>query len=1067
MRAAQSKPAVVENSVAVVIPTGDAAVTEIYNPMWLEKYGLTPQQLAEDSDHDGKSNREEMLAGSDPLGGAKPTALAHPTTKPILSHGTPVQNAGDLYQSMLTKGQNALPPSRERAEAIRQMAEKNGIPTRASSSAGSTMVLTGIDDEGNGIYATTLDAGAADGIGADELWPSGSWNFTNVATGVPTVIIPTGSTGLALSGTGEVLRQWEAGGGAKTTHGSLTGRVLQVDAGDLDGDGVLDFDDHTHATEVASQMIATPLSIQAQVGAEVWDLGSQMRGIAFGGTLRSFYLNDMISEIPTEAAGDTANSIPPMVMGNFSFGTAAGWLNFGVSSPEWHWFGATAATATEDNKFGAYLGITLNEIGPQAIDTIAQDAPTSLLVFAAGNDGNQGPVTAPGTYFIGAGTTTTSTVARDFVDGDDGGYDSLSSTSVAKNILTIGSVQDFAWDGASPGGVDVSTAPLLSSFSSYGPTDDGRIKPEVVAPGSRNGVSSARNIFASSGMMVSTIASLTESQKVPTTLPATTGKYSVGQTADGFDAAVVSGAGMGLAATASDAFHYVKSTLTGDVTIVVRVDSQAGTGASRKAGIMVRETTGTGTSTTTAVGARSVSVSVVGAGTSVQFIRRATTGANAVITTSTISGGTFPRWIRLQRVANVFTAAHSADGITWTAVGTAATVAIPSTYWAGLVASNQNVNNTSTAQNAASFSRVAISTAANDGLVSLGAQGTSYSAPAVTAGLSLVTQRRRQMVPQWYAPSPAGSSQLGAGDFPVRSSTLRALAVHTAIPVRTAEESLTNFMGPDFKHGYGIFDAKSATELMAADAATCNFSISPKELGQKPHVKEIQMVSGGVIQFDVKAKLDGSPLKVTMAWNDPAGPVQPNSATTGLDPNDSATNKRLKNDLDVRVFEPGNTNYTNMSAALGKPWLLDSSINAKLAASRASAATVGDDDRNNLEQVVIQNPVPGGIYKVVVRHKGASLTGSVQTVSLVMSGNEVNTVPFEVVSFYRPNPTGQPNLWIFSFKAPVGAVCGVETSANLSTWTIAAPPITTTTEVITTTLTLTGSSAFVRANRFY
>lgn len=929
------------------------------------------------------------------------------------------------------------------------------------------MVLTGIDEDGEGIYATTLDAGAADGSGADELWPTGSWTLTNNATGNPTVINPTGSTGLALSGTGGVLRQWEAGGGAKTTHGSLTGRVTQVDFGDLNGDDLLDFDDHFHATEVASQMIASPLAVLAQVGPDVWNVGSQMRGIAYGATLRSFYLNDLTSEIPMEAAGDLANSVPPMVMGNFSFGTAAGWLNFGVSSPEWHWFGPTTASATEDFKFGSYLGSTSSDIGPQAVDGIAQDAPTSLLVFAAGNDGNQGPSTAPGTYFLGAGTTSTSTAVRDYVDGDDGGYDSLSPTGVAKNTLTVGSVSDIAWDGISPAAVDVSTAPLLSSFSSFGPTDDGRIKPEVVAPGSRVAVGSTRNIFGSPGMLVSTIAKLTDAVKVPTSLPAATGKYSVGQSADGYDSVVVSGAGTGLAATASDAFHFAKTTLSGDVTIVARVDSQVGMGANRQGGIMIRETTGTGSSTATAVGARSVTVAVVGAGTSVQCITRATTSANAVITTASTSSGALPVWIRLQRVGNVFTAAESADGITWTDVGSPATVAIPTTYWAGVVATNQNTSNTLTTQNVATFSRLTFTTAVNDGLVSVASQGTSYSAPTVTAGLSLITQRRRQIVPQWYAPSPAGSTQLGAGDFPLRSSTLRALAVHTAIPIRTAQETATNFLGPDFKHGYGIFNAKDATELMAADAATRDFSTSPQELGQKPHVKEILMSSGGVIQFDLIAKSDGSPLKVTMAWNDPAGPVQPASATTGLDPNDSAANKRLKNDLDVRVFEPGNTNYSNLNSALGKPWLLNPSINAKSATVRASIATVGDDDRNNLEQVVIQNPVPGGIYKVVVRHKGATLTGSVQMVSLVTSGNIINKVPFQVTSFYRPNPSGQPSLWIFSYKAAVGAVCGIQLTTNLSTWVLAAPPVTNNMEEITTTLTLTGPSNFVRAVRFY
>lgn len=1035
--------------------------------MWLEKYGITPLQMAEDPDQDGLTNREEMMAGSDPLGGVVASRASIQAVAPAVSGGKITHNAGDLYQKMLTKGNEALHPSRERAAALRLKAEKNGIPTRSTSSSGSTMVLTGIDEDGEGIYATTLDAGAADGSGADELWPTGSWTLTNNATGNPTVINPTGSTGLALSGTGEVLRQWEAGGGAKTTHSSLTGRVTQVDFGDLNGGDLLDFDDHFHATEVASQMIASPLAVLAQVGPDVWNVGSQMRGIAYGATLRSFYINDLTSEIPMEAAGDLANSVPPMVMGNFSFGTAAGWLNFGVSSPEWHWFGPTTASATEDFKFGSYLGTTGSETGPQALDGIAQDAPTSLLVFAAGNDGNQGPSTAPGTYFLGAGTTRTSSAVRDYVDGDDGGYDSLSPTGVAKNTLTVGSVSDIAWDGISPSAVDVSTAPLLSSFSSFGPTDDGRIKPEVVAPGSRVAAGSTRNIFGSPGMLVSTIAKLTDAVKVPTSLPAATGKYSVGQSADGYDSVVVSGAGTGLAATASDAFHFAKTTLSGDVTIVARVDSQVGMGANRQGGIMIRETSGTGSSTATAVGARSVTVAVVGAGTSVQCITRATTSANAVITTASTSSGALPVWIRLQRVGNVFTAAESADGITWTDVGPPATVAIHTTYWAGVVATNQNTSNTLTTQNVATFSRLTFTTAVNDGLVSVASQGTSYSAPTVTAGLSLITQRRRQIVPQWYAPSPAGSNQLGAGDFPLRSSTLRALAVHTAIPIRTAQETATNFLGPDFKHGYGIFNAKDATELMAADAATRDFSTSPQELGQKPHVKEILMSSGGVIQFDLIAKSDGSPLKVTMAWNDPAGPVQPASATTGLDPNDSAANKRLKNDLDVRVFEPGNTNYSNLNSALGKPWLLNPSINAKSATVRASIATVGDDDRNNLEQVVIQNPVPGGIYKVVVRHKGATLTGSVQMVSLVTSGNIVNKVPFQVTSFYRPNPSGQPSLWIFSYKAAVGAVCGIQLTTNLSTWVLAAPPVTNNMEEITTTLTLTGPSNFVRAVRFY
>lgn len=56
------------------------------------------------------------------------------------------------------------------------------------------------------------------------------------------------------------------------------------------------------------------------------------------------------------------------------------------------------------------------------------------------------------------------------------GYDLLEGAGVAKNVLVVGSVkkdENMSSD-------DAFTA---SSFSSYGPTDDGRIKPDIVAPG--------------------------------------------------------------------------------------------------------------------------------------------------------------------------------------------------------------------------------------------------------------------------------------------------------------------------------------------------------------------------------------------------------------------------------------------------------------------------------------------------------------------------------------------------------------------------------------------------------
>ena len=53
-------------------------------------------------------------------------------------------------------------------------------------------------------------------------------------------------------------------------------------------------------------------------------------------------------------------------------------------------------------------------------------------------------------------------------DGGPNGYDCLTPKSVAKNILTIGAVDDLG---------------SMTSFSGFGPTDDGRIKPDLVANG--------------------------------------------------------------------------------------------------------------------------------------------------------------------------------------------------------------------------------------------------------------------------------------------------------------------------------------------------------------------------------------------------------------------------------------------------------------------------------------------------------------------------------------------------------------------------------------------------------
>jgi hypothetical protein len=55
-----------------------------------------------------------------------------------------------------------------------------------------------------------------------------------------------------------------------------------------------------------------------------------------------------------------------------------------------------------------------------------------------------------------------------------GGFDMLTGSSVSKNVLVVAAVNAVAtYNGPS--------SVVMSSFSNYGPTDDGRIKPDISA----------------------------------------------------------------------------------------------------------------------------------------------------------------------------------------------------------------------------------------------------------------------------------------------------------------------------------------------------------------------------------------------------------------------------------------------------------------------------------------------------------------------------------------------------------------------------------------------------------
>ncbi len=181
----------------------------------------------------------------------------------------------------------------------------------------------------------------------------------------------------------------------------------------------------------------------------------EAKGMAPGTELYSAnYLND-IAEVALEA--DQQN----IILSNHSYGPVAGW-SYNSNGDIWYWFGAS--DSKEDYKFGFYGEMS------QDIDELCSLLPYHSMVVSACNDWKEDPENQPVTHKVWVGKWKNSNVVRE-LDGGFDGYDCIGMNGAAKNVITVGSV-------------NVNKDEVIeTSFSSSGPTDDGRIKPDVVSPG--------------------------------------------------------------------------------------------------------------------------------------------------------------------------------------------------------------------------------------------------------------------------------------------------------------------------------------------------------------------------------------------------------------------------------------------------------------------------------------------------------------------------------------------------------------------------------------------------------
>lgn len=382
--------------------------------------------------------------GSEQRPGSGPGPAATTFVPPDASPDRTAEDLPTVADILTGIGDLSAPGARQRAtEQIRLVEEKRrdlareearlrGLPLRRELPDGTVQEITGFED-GRPVYFTTHNASAAISTGANVLRLSP----------------------FSLNGSGLTLGMWD-GGAARASHQEFaTGSRLTV----KDGAAVVD-----HATHVAGTLAAVGASASA-------------RGMATAALIDSYDWNQDKSEMTSRAAAAPAE--PGMLpISNHSYGIVSGWNRvYGTGSPAraWEWWGDGTSASGYEQDFGRYNSYARDS------DAIAFSAPYFLMFRSAGNEGNDNP--APGeTVALAPGDS--SVVAYNaslHPQGDGayrGGYETIGFDAVAKNLITVGSVTDAVRNGVRDHAVA-----SLSPFSSNGPTDDGRIKPDLVANG--------------------------------------------------------------------------------------------------------------------------------------------------------------------------------------------------------------------------------------------------------------------------------------------------------------------------------------------------------------------------------------------------------------------------------------------------------------------------------------------------------------------------------------------------------------------------------------------------------
>jgi hypothetical protein len=308
-----------------------------------------------------------------------------------------------------------------------ELAKTYKWPVIRRTKSGGLVLLEGVNSLGFPVYLATFD------------------NIIAAATTQTNTVQPGGSADINVSGSSTFLNNklaiWD-GGSVYKSHQEFAGKTITLE----DNATYID-----HATHVAGTMIAKGVYAPA-------------KGMSFAAaTLHSYYFDNDVTEMTTAASG--------LLLSNHSYGDEAGW-SYDDTQNQWDWYGLPGDTV--DYNFGFYGTRT------QQWDQIAYNAPYYLIVESAGN-AHAYPGPAVGQDYYGYASATNQTLvdkgARPVTISSNTGYEVISTTGNAKNILTVGAINPLPFGPANSQSISI------ASFSSWGPTNDGRIKPDIVGDG--------------------------------------------------------------------------------------------------------------------------------------------------------------------------------------------------------------------------------------------------------------------------------------------------------------------------------------------------------------------------------------------------------------------------------------------------------------------------------------------------------------------------------------------------------------------------------------------------------